>query len=160
MNDPVDPYFPPQVYDWFWWIILPVFLLLLAAWIILSRVIAKRAARPVEAPPAPVIKRYVPPPDAGPKAFARIDRVRRQFEAGDIDTRDAHIELSEIVRDFGYQRTGIDARSMTLEELRESRLVPIADAVSGWYPIAFAPDADEDIGPALDSARGVVQAWS
>lgn len=156
----IDDYFPPQVYEWAWWLVLPIFLLLLVTWIILSRIIARRAARPVEAPPAPVVKRYVPPPDAGAKAFARIDRVRRRFAEGEIDTRDAHIELSEIVREFGYQRTGIDARSMTLEELRESRLVPIADAVSGWYPIAFAPDPDEGIDRALDTARGTVQAWS
>jgi hypothetical protein len=36
----------------------------------------------------------------------------------------------------------------------------VAEAVRGYYPVVFAPDAVGDLGNAAERAREVIQAWN
>lgn len=154
----IDDFFAPWGYDWWWWAVLPVFLALVVAWIFVSRWLARRIGRPPQAVTLPTL--WVPPKDAAREALERIDATVVAAHRGELDARDVHVELSAIVREYGYKRTGVDTRSMTLAELRRSRLTQVADTVATFYPIAFAPDPASEVEPAAERAREVVRSWS
>jgi hypothetical protein len=151
----IDDYLPLHLYDWWWWLALPLFAALLVAWILVSRRLARVPDAPaVDVPAAPAPFR--PRPDAGALALARIDEVERRVAEGELEPRSAHVELSAIVREFARDRTGVDASAMTLSELRARHLDRVADVVAGFYPIAFAPRAPADVDVAVARARGLV----
>jgi hypothetical protein len=154
----IDDFFAPWGYGWWWWIVLPVFLVLLTAWILLSRRLAGRIGRPPKAVDLPTV--WVPPKDAAKEALERIDATVSAARSGELDARDVHVELSAIIREYGWKRTGVDARSMTLDELRRSRLTEVADTIATFYPIAFAPKPGAEVEPAAERAREVVRTWS
>ena len=161
-SDPnIDPFFPPMNYDWPWWLVLPLFIALLIAWILLSRRFARMRGWRRRIGPAPTPVKLLPlPVDVRRKAFTKIDDVERRVQSGELSPRDAHIELSGILRELAFYTTRFDARSMTLTELRSVGLSRLADTVSQFYPIAFAPGEAIDARNAIDTARQAVAQWN
>ncbi len=158
---PIDDFFPPQNYAWPWWVVLPLFIVLLVLWLLLSGRFArmrgwKRRSGPVPAPRDPLPL----PVNVRNQAMADISRVEAQVASGELTARDAHIELSGILRELAFFTTRYDARSMTPEELRAVGLSRLADTVSTFYPIAFAPAEAVDASAAIATARGAVSQWS
>ncbi|HWH27064.1 MAG TPA: hypothetical protein VNT53_10520 [Pseudolysinimonas sp.] len=156
----VDPLMPPVNYDWPWWIVLPVFLLLLVAWFLLSRRLARRRRRDdVATPSAP--KAPLPLPiDVRRKAWSRIDDIERRTVAGELSARDAHIELSGVLRELAFFTSSHDARKMNLDELRAAGMHDLANIVGSFYPVAFAAPEANDARAAIVTARQAVTRWS
>jgi hypothetical protein len=156
----IDELYPPMTYAWYWWLVLPAFIALLVAWLLLS----KRAARVrgwSHQPPDPeALAAWRPRIDPRLQALSSIQNVENALRGGQMTVRDAHLELSSILRDFAYQHTGVDARTMTLEELRSSNLGRVAQLIEDFYPVAFAPDPSRQVDDALANARSVVRTWS
>ncbi|CAN5393867.1 hypothetical protein BH09ACT4_BH09ACT4_24740 [soil metagenome] len=157
----IDDFFPPLGYDWWWWLVLPVFVALLVLWIVLSKRFARmpgwrrRGTGTVSGPkvlPLPV--------DVRRKALARIASVEQRVNAGALSPRDAHIELSGILRELAFYTTRFDARKMTLTDLRRAGLTRLADTIAGFYPVNFAPAEAIEAQPAVDAARMAVSQWS
>ena len=155
----VDP-FPPLQYG-LQWVLLAIALvvLIVAFYLLLPRLVRKLTKpRVVVIPPAPP-RRLTPLQNAQQVAFDRIGAVEAAVAAGTTDVRDAHIELSAILREFATETTGIDARSMTLTELRASGLESLATVVATYYPIAFGVPEHSRLAGAADRAREVLSAW-
>ena len=83
----------------------------------------------------------------------RIDEIVRLADAGEIDARRAHQELSVALRQFVQEASGISAPTMTLSELGHSRnpvLGPVTEIVRGIYPVEFGPDRHASVFQAGD----------
>jgi hypothetical protein len=155
----VDPY-PPSQYGVLWLLLAIGLVLLIVAWYVLLPRLVRRFTKPrpaVTLPPPPI--RLTPLQAAKQIAFDRIGAVEAAVGAGTTDVRDAHIELSAILREFATSTTGIDARSMTLTELRASRLEALAAVVATYYPIAFGVPEHSGLSGAADRAREVLASW-
>lgn len=157
----IEDFFPPLGYDWWWWLVLPLFVALLVLWILLSRRFAGMAGwrrrgeggyRPPKVLPLPV--------DVRRKALLRIASVEQRVHTGELSARDAHIELSGILRELAFYTTRFDARKMTLTDLRRAGLTRLADTIASFYPVAFAPNEAIEAQPAIDAARTAVSQWS
>lgn len=163
----VDELIPPVAYSWW---VTPLGLLLVAVavgwvvWVLRTRRFAPGAA-PTPAParsPAPATRRVDKFAAIRPVYLARIDEVERRFRVGELDTRGLHLALSEVVRDFATLRVGVNARMMTLAELRTvggtKRLVSLIDS---YYRPAFSRRGSKGADPerALTGARRVVRQW-
>ena len=154
-----DPY-PLSQYGLQWLLLALVLALLIVAWYVLLPRLVRRFTRPrVAAARVEPPRRPTPLQTAKQMAFDRISAVEEAVKAGRTDVRDAHIELSAILREFASTTTGIDARSMTLTELRASRLDAIATVVATYYPIAFGVPEHSTLSGAADRAREVLAAW-
>lgn len=159
--DQIDPFFPPVNYDWPWWLVLPAFLVLLVLWILFSKRFARMRGWRRRTEPAPAPRAPLPlPVNVRQKAMADIADVEARVKSGAITARDAHIELSGILRELAFFTTRYDARAMTLGELRAVGLARLADTVSTFYPIAFAPAEAVDASAAIDTARQAVAQWN
>jgi hypothetical protein len=93
----------------------------------------------------------------------RIDEIVRLADAGEIDARRAHQDLSVALRQFVHDASGISAPTMTLSELGHSRypaLAPVTEVVRVVYPVEFGPDRDTSVVHAAAYARQVVAQWT
>ena len=80
----------------------------------------------------PVTPKVLPlPVDVRRKALTRIASVEQRVTAGELTPREAHIELSGILRELAYYTTRFDARTMTLTDLRRAGLTRLADTLAG-----------------------------
>lgn len=164
---PVDELIAPVAYSWW---VTPLGLLLMAAavtwvvWVLRTKRFAPATGAPPAAPDLPAVhaRRNDRFATIRPVYLARIDEVERRFRAGELDTRGLHLSLSEVVRDFATVRVGVDARRMTLAELRAvggaKRLVSLIDS---YYRPSFSRRGSISADPvrALEGARKVVRQW-
>jgi hypothetical protein len=88
-----------------------------------------------------------------------IDEVAAAYRAGELSSAQAHQRLSLVVREFAAGIRGIRAPYMTLEDLRASRVGPLAQTVEELYPGAFGGEGTGSVDDALDSARALVSGW-
>jgi hypothetical protein len=157
----IEDFFPPLGYDWWWWLVLPLFIALLVLWILLSKRFARMAGWRRRGGGAPSGPKVLPlPVDVRRKALQDIAEVERQVLAGELSARDAHIELSGILRELAFYTTRFDARKMTLTDLRRAGLTRLADTIAGFYPVNFAPAEAIEAQPAIDAARTAVSQWN
>ena len=151
---------PPVQFAWYWLPIALGVIALLVAWYLLIPLIARRSTRGRPAESLVFTRNYEGPLGARDRAWAAIAAVEQDARSGAISVREAHLQLSAIVREFAWDMTRIDARTMTLTELRATGFAPIADAVAQFYPIAFQEQELTELGGVADVARGAVASWS
>lgn len=151
-------FFPPVAYSPLWGVLALGLILLVVAWYVFMFLFSRRGAPETRtvpsAPPAPVL---------GPAVRSRylgfIDDVTRKHDAGEIGYREAHHELSLVVRLFAAEVGGLRAQYMTLEELRAAGYDPLTDTVAQLYPGAFSGTEHASVEQAAGEARELVRQW-
>lgn len=158
---PADDFYPPMLYSSLWTVVGLLLLTAIAGWGLLVwwRTRAPRAGRvrPVWNTPegrlAQLKAEYI----------ARIDEVIRRSIRGELPVRDAHQEISALVRRFVEEAIGVSAPRMTLTDLRASgvpALGPVTDVVGRLYPGEFGVDGAATLEESAQAARAVVASWS
>ena len=161
---PGDSEFLPPVQYLPWWGIMGFVLLLVVAGWYVFLFVSTRAGR-VPTRPA---EEYL----AGPVRTAEtvrteylelIDRTRREHASGRMDSREAHHQLSQILRSYVAEREGQQTMQMTLKDLRGTRFTPLTQAIEKLYPGAFGVRAgvsvDVSVDRAVDEAKRLVTTW-
>ena len=98
--------------------------------------------------------------DARSKALSAVDEVERRFARGELDLREAHLELSWLVRSFVAANSQLDARSMTAGEVRISNRAPdLAEMLGRFEEPTFGEDPRAILKASADEARRVVRRW-
>lgn len=163
---PPDELFGPVGYGWWWPFVGLAIMALVVWWVVRSW--RGTPVKPGDTPP--------PPPPGGPVAYnpgdtfgairpiylARVDEIEKRYEAGELDARAAHLALSAVVRDFATVRQGVDARVLTLTELKElSGTKRIARLIESYYQPAFSRrgSAGRLTRRAVLGARDVIRQW-
>lgn len=102
--------------------------------------------------------------DARRDALARLEEIEQQTAVGAMPLRAGHRAISEAVRVYVARVDDVDARVLTLEQLRQryADSGPV-DVVALVYPPQFAPGdqgrPSERLAPALEDARALVTRW-
>lgn len=152
-------FYPPMAYSPVWLYLGIVILMAIVGWFAVIWAQTRPGRTPRE-----------PEPPAGWRMarlkgdyIERIDEIVRLADAGDIDARRAHQELSVMLRQFVEEASGIGAPTMTLSELGHSRipaLAPVTEVVRVVYPVEFGPDRETSVAHAASYARQVVAQWT
>ena len=150
---PADDFYGPLTYDARWlWIAVALVVLAVAAlaWALWPR----RTAAPAVSTPAPArdVERL------RRTALQEIARIEGESAAGRLAVRDAHQRLSRVVREFVARASGLPVDRMTLAELEDAALAPVATGVGQLYPGEFGI-ADQPLAAAVASARTAVSSW-
>ena len=152
----VDDFFPPVQYLPWWGLIGFGMLVLVVAWYVYLFYSTRRRASTV--PPVPGISR--PAPEAVRAHYlSLIDETTTAHAAGTLPLRDAHHQLSLLLRSYVAEREGVRTLPMTLSDLKETPLTPLTTAVAKLYPGAFSQDYSGTVQQAADEARRVVTTW-
>ena len=109
-------------------------------------------------------RRERPARPVAPRAatLARLDAIAASVAAGELPARQGHQMISETVRGFVADASGLPARTMTLSDLEAQGPERLASVVALVYPPEFGPgDAlpAERFSTALGSARQLVEQW-
>ena len=161
-------FFAPVQYNGGWVLLGALILLAIVAFYVLVPLLTRPRRVPLE-PTTP----WIPPetPDQmADRYLALIDVVESKYSRGEVNARVAHQRLSQLLRFFAWERSGVRAPQMTLAELRESNaqrdnnrdvsLRDLAWAVEGYYPASFGPQDYASVSEALRNARRVVREWT
>ena len=90
----------------------------------------------------------------------KIAVVERQYQAGQIDARSAHQELSAIVRLFVHDLTGINAQNFSLNELKAHNVYQISSLIEEFYAPEFAERSEKETTTSIAEAREVILSWN
>jgi len=156
----VDELYPPAQYGWGWMLLAFGILvaLLAAAWLVWFLTRPRASAPPPVVAPLPLLSdvRLA----LREEYLVTIQGIEDAYQAGEIDARGAHRELSRVVRRFVNEYSGLEAPVMSLQDLEVLHVHPtLAGAVRQYYPAIFSPDAAVDPVVGAASARQVVRAW-
>lgn len=161
---------PPEIYgpvDYspIWLALAAVAVLVAVGWPVLTWW-RGRAPKPVEpwAPPV-VAPQPLRPQDVRASYLERITEVESSHRNGRLTDRQAHQQLSGVVRGFVSDVSGIPANRFTLADLQtaladQPTLTPVAEFVADLYSPSFAADAKRDVHDSVRDAREVVQQWN
>lgn len=146
---------PPQ-YSIAWVILALLCLLVITAMIVgtlrITRAIEKRIAYRTR--PSDV--------DALKAEFLRaVNDIADRHEAGDLDPRAGHHELTGVMRRFVRRTTGHDVTSQDLATLQaDARTRAVGLLIGELYEPDFAKVSDHDLRGSVHRAREVIRAWS
>ncbi|MGV8881285.1 MAG: hypothetical protein ACOH19_03955 [Rhodoglobus sp.] len=149
-------FYPPVQFQPWWGLIGAGILLVLVAWYVFVFVSTRRR----EVPPALPDPEYRPQPAQVREHYATmITQTQAAYASGELDSREAHHQLSLLLRSFVTEREGIPTMHMTLADLRRTDLVPLSGAVERLYPGAFNPNYTGSVDEAAAEARRLVSQW-
>lgn len=156
MPDVDGGFYPPVQFLPWWGLIGFGILVVIALWYVFVFVSTRsRAARP-----EPTQYQYPPQPAQVREHYASmIDQTQAAYASGELDSREAHHQLSLLLRSFVTEREGIATMHMTLADLRRTDLAPLSGAVERLYPGAFNPNYEGSVDEAVAEARRLVGAW-
>lgn len=94
------------------------------------------------------------------KFGAQIGKVSDRYQAGELTSRQAYTEMSRILRNFVYFRTGVAAQYMALGEVADSPAAAAAPAVSALYSRQFELGDSPDVAATAAQVRSTIQSWN
>ncbi|WP_347041721.1 hypothetical protein [Brachybacterium nesterenkovii] len=90
-----------------------------------------------------------------------VNAVGDRVDEGEVDSREAHRELTAVMRAFVRRTTGLDVTSQDVAALRaDARTREVGELVADLQEPEFALASSRDIEESLRRARGVIRAWS
>ncbi|OYN84632.1 hypothetical protein [Parenemella sanctibonifatiensis] len=120
--------------------------------------------RPLPPPPPPPPPPHIDIQALGQRTADEIEQIRQASRRGAISSREAHQQISRLVRGFVTTASRIPVSHMTLSDLRDhvnahAGLPGLADFVANIYPPNFAPDEAGPVDPAAQAAQQLVMTW-
>lgn len=90
-----------------------------------------------------------------------VNDVADRHEAGDLEVRAGHHELTGVMRRFVRRTTGHDVSSQDLATLlADPRTRSVGELIRDLYEPDFAPASDRDLRDSVRRAREVIRSWS
>lgn len=95
------------------------------------------------------------------KYLAMIADTENIYAKKQISPRQAYLKLSQIVREFVHDVTGVNTQNLTLAEIKALSMPTLYSLIDSFYRPEFAEEGNyEKIGEAFELAKGVVEQWN
>lgn len=94
------------------------------------------------------------------QSIEEIGRIERELSAGQISNRDAYIRMSETLRKFVQEATGIKVTVLTRGEIRPLGITSLTRLVEQYYEPEFAEKAIGNIGASINETRELIKKWN
>lgn len=109
-------------------------------------------------PPAPQVA--IDPTALKQEYLARIDAIEKAYRAHELHARGVHQQLSIVLRRFVSEVAHLPAQTMTLADLKKTRLATLVPIIESYYKPEFSAVEHGNVDEALAAARKVVSEWS
>lgn len=110
-----------------------------------------------------VIPEIIKPKDINAVKFkylAQLDKISRDVNAELIDIRTAYLNISECIRGFIEEATGINAKSFTLLDARKLHMSVLEKLLEEYYIPEFAYKSAGDINKSIYNTGEAIKAWN
>ena len=123
---------------------------------------------------APIIKSFLKKQKAKPKVvkapkknitaiklqyLQRLNVIEYELVNQKITIRQAYINMSECIRAFVFEMTGINVQCYTLQEIHYVRMPLLEQIIAEYYYPEFAEQSVSDVIASINRTRGVVHIW-
>lgn len=89
----------------------------------------------------------------------RLTQIKKDYNAGEIDSKEGYKALSIILREFILEYAGIDVTKKTLAEIKRANLPSVAKLIEEYYAAEFAPDQNGDLSDSIMKTKRVIHNW-
>lgn len=89
-----------------------------------------------------------------------VRRIRDRFRAGELGDAPAGAALSQALRDFLHQATGVRAQYMQLNELADGELARAAPLLARINDVQFNARSDESVEGLSSAAEELILSWT
>ncbi len=94
------------------------------------------------------------------KFSAAVGHVADRHRAGELSGRQAYAEMSRILRNFVFYRTGVRAQYMTLGEVERGPAAAAAPVVKALYIRQFDVVDNPDVAAVAAQVRSAIRSWN
>lgn len=94
------------------------------------------------------------------KYIRRLDEILDLYRRNVITEKEVFHRLSNCIRHFVYEMTGIKVINYTLKEIREVGIDSLTTLISECYPPEFMKHGEGDALLALEKAKGIISLWN
>ena len=151
-----------QLQDSFSYYIWPaiVFLAIAAGIILFFAVQAAIRKRKNRADELPVIVQPANIYSIKPKYLARLAEILQQVNSNQITVKKAYFQVSDCIRGFIQEATGINAKSFTLQDARRMNMPVLERLMQEYYTPEFAYRSAGDINQTISNSREAIESWN
>ena len=131
-------------------------LIVVGCWIIyIIFVLRKRTITAVNKPSPPVNM-----PALKIKYIELLNVLEKEFNEKKISARLSHQKISQIVRFFTFEASGVPTHVMSLSDLKETKLTKLTNVIGALYPPEFEQAIyTDDTLSMIAAAKGVIEQW-
>lgn len=94
------------------------------------------------------------------KYLTLINNLTSKVTENKITNRKAYQELSNIIRNFVYEMTGLAVQNCTLEDISYLNMPYLYELVSEYYDPEFARISKSNIIDSINKTKGVIERWN
>lgn len=88
-----------------------------------------------------------------------VNELEAKFKSGKLSNRTAYQKLSEILRQFVFELTGVKVHNFTLEEIKKVNMPNLTRIIDECYAPEFSVDNEGDIYNTIQKTRMVIKEW-
>lgn len=88
-----------------------------------------------------------------------IDELEVTYKNGQISNRKAYQKLSELLRQFVFELTGVKVHNFTLEEIKRVNMPNLTRIIDECYAPEFSVDKEGNIDDTIKKTRMVIKEW-
>lgn len=155
-----DQFYGSMGYSWYWVLIIG---LVIGIVLVLRLFIQQWSAKRPDAVPVYInlpVETKANPATLRSLALQALAQIEQQVVSGKLSAHQGLVAMSAILREFAWRSTGVDYRTFTLRELRQTPHTELADTVAKMYPTLFGPRERMSIAAGAQLARKVVNTWT
>lgn len=93
------------------------------------------------------------------KYLQKLFDVELCYKEERYDTRTAYQQMSEIIRDFVYEITGIQVPNYTLMDIKGCNMPVLEELIQEYYSPEFALEAKGDVLQSLEKTKSAIERW-
>lgn len=93
-------------------------------------------------------------------SMEQIGRIELELSRGKLSNRDAYIQMSETLRKFVQEATGIKVTVLTRNEIRPLGITSLTRLVEQYYEPEFAEKAIGNIGASIHETKELIKKWN
>lgn len=94
------------------------------------------------------------------KYLEKINDIDAKYKSGKISLRKAYQQISEAVRYFVFEVTGISTQNFSLSEIKNANIPGLYDLIEEYYEPEFASKTNGDFDSAISKARRIINEWN
>lgn len=94
------------------------------------------------------------------KYIRRVDILYKAYNQNKISERDFYGDLSNLIRSFVFEMTGVETHKYTLMEIRQMNMPGLEKMINDYYTPEFARDSHGNPETAALEARKAIERWN
>lgn len=143
-------------------IILATIIIAYIAYVVIGIISAKinehkKNAQPVNKEPK---KKKVDINKVKSKYLANLAGIERMYGDGKIDVRESYQKMSEIIRMFVYEVTGIKVQNCSLLDINNMNMPELTMLMQEYYSPEFAQRSEGDVITSINKTKKAIEGWN